>query len=486
MSKQGTAVLILDCGATNVRAMVINTDGSIVASHHIANQTQVDPQSGFHQWDTESIWHKFCDCTQQLRQQNALDDIAGIAVTTFGVDGAPFSEQQEQLAPVISWKCPRTLDMLSKLDNYLDPASLYQRNGVGEFSFNTLYKLLWIKENQPELFNQMDKFLFISSIFTHRLTGKLTTDHSMAGTSMLTDIVTRDWCEVTLSALGLNRAHFPPLVEAGEYIGGLLSAPAEALGLPVGLPVIAAGHDTQFAVLGSGARHNQPVLSAGTWEILMARVECFSPPRIPPSATMTTEFDANKQWLNPGIQWLSSGVLEPLIDTYFPQLVGNKLRYQTVIDLASHVPPGANGTQVVPHFVPGEQPAWSIHKKEGDIAAPEVYRAALEAMAFKLKDSLKELEERAQFKTKQLLCVGGGSKNALWNQIRADVLNLPIKVIEAAETTAIGAAMTVFYGLGIFPSLSAAQQKMAPTQTIVMPSRDMLFYQENRAIEPTC
>ncbi|WP_413112249.1 L-fuculokinase [Thaumasiovibrio sp. DFM-14] len=478
MSIQDNAVLILDCGATNVRAIVIDSDGSVLASHHIANETHVDAHTGFHHWDTEQIWEKFCICSHQIQGKIDVTKIVGIAVTTFGVDGAPFDLNQQQMAPVIAWKCPRTLDVMQKLKQYLDPATLYQRNGIGDFSFNTLYKLIWIKENQPDLFKEMDKFVFISSIFTHRLTGRLTTDYSMAGTSMLTDLSTRDWCNTTLDALGLNKTRFPPLVEAGQTIGPLLPSIAKQLNLPAGLPVISAGHDTQFAILGSGAAQNQPVLSSGTWEILMARVEQFSPPLTYPSPTMTTEFDADKQLLNPGIQWLSSGILEPLMNTYFPSLVAESNRYQTIIEAAQCIPAGSNGVQVTPHFVPSRDQAWHITGLQKNTPPEAIYRAALEALAVKLNHSLSELETRAQFKTKQLLCVGGGTKNRLWNQIRADILNLPIHIVNEPETTAIGAAMTAFYGLGQYTSLEEAQKNMAPEQIVITPATNMSIYQQ--------
>ncbi len=261
--------LIFDCGATNLRTIAINEKGDILAAHHLANNTRPDADNpAFHIWDFEEIWQKLMRCAQQTLAElktKRIDtaQIVGIGVTTFGVDGAPFDKQGKQLYPIISWKCPRTLPMMANLSDYLDVEALYRRNGIGQYSFNTLFKLLWLKNHQPEIYRRMDKWVFISSMLSQRLTGIFTTDRTMAGTSMMTALTSGDWDEQVLSMLGLTTAHFPPLINAGERIGLLSETLAAQLGLNP-IPVISCGHDTQFAVFGSGAGLHQPVLSSGT------------------------------------------------------------------------------------------------------------------------------------------------------------------------------------------------------------------------------
>ncbi len=106
----------------------------------------------------------------------------GITVTTFGVDGALVDEQGALLYPIISWKCPRTAAVMENISQYMPAHQLQQIAGVGAFAFNTLYKLVWLKENHPQLLAQAHAWLFISSLINHRLTGEFTTDLTMAGT----------------------------------------------------------------------------------------------------------------------------------------------------------------------------------------------------------------------------------------------------------------------------------------------------------------
>lgn len=463
--------LILDCGATNVRAIAIDQQGQIIANAHQANQTTEDPQHKDYQiWDFEQIVEKLFACAkhvcQQLNEKQLSVDVIG--VTTFGVDGA-FFINGKQATPIISWKCPRTISVMQQLADQFDVAALYQRNGIGQYSFNTLYKLRWLQQNDIEHYASFEQFLFISSMLTYRLTGVLSTDSTMAGTSMMTDLQTQNWDSEVLALLQLDKSQFPPLVNAGQKIGTLLSEIAKQLGLSSGIPVISCGHDTQFAILGSGAALNQPVLSSGTWEILMARTEraIVRPDYL--SQGLTTEWDSVKGLFNPAIQWVGSGILEWVGRLLFSDCYGKENYYRTMIDEATVV--GESTVSLQGNFEFNQQSlqlgqflGLTMHTTRG-----EIYRATLQYLANKLKQNLALLQQVGHFQAESLICVGGGAKNALWNQLRANTLGLPIDVVQVSEATALGAAMTTFTGIGVFPDVNAAQSAMQSLRQRVEP-----------------
>ncbi|MGF1105830.1 FGGY family carbohydrate kinase, partial [Klebsiella pneumoniae] len=181
-------ILVLDCGATNVRAMAVDRQGNIIARAATANASDIAAEkSDWHQWSLEAIMQRFADCCRQIHDQLASCTVRGITVTTFGVDGALVDEQGALLYPIISWKCPRTAAVMEKISQYMPARQLQRIAGVGAFAFNTLYKLVWLKENHPQLLAQAHAWLFISSLINHRLTGEFTTDLTMAGTSQMLD-----------------------------------------------------------------------------------------------------------------------------------------------------------------------------------------------------------------------------------------------------------------------------------------------------------
>ncbi len=438
--------LIFDCGATNVRVIAVDSHGNIVAKASVENATECGAENPqWHIWSLEQILQRFQTCCHEINDSLYHYHISGMAVTTFGVDGALVNAQGDMLYPIISWKCPRTQAVMEKIESYLSAQELQEISGIGQFSFNTLYKLIWLKENHPELLNNAHAWLFISSLITHKLTGVMTTDRTMAGTSQLFDLKTGEPSDRILASVGLDASLFPPVISAGEQIGVLLPEIAQWLGLPAHIPVFSAGHDTQFALLGSGAEQNQPVLSSGTWEILMVRTEQVDTHLLPQYPGSTCEFDACAGLYNPGLQWLASGLLERVRQLFWPQHSVPDV-YEQMIAEAMQVTPGCHDLRMnASLFTP--EAGWTGMSLSSE--RHHFYRSALEGLALTLRRNLTLLEQIGGFTTSEVVLVGGGSKNRLWNQIKADMLNLPIKVLSQAETTVIGAACFVWYGLGL-------------------------------------
>lgn len=467
-------VLVFDCGATNLRAIAINPMGEVVASHYIKNSTvQDDANPDYHFWDFHQIWSKLVECALSVILEVGENNIVAITVTTFGVDGAPFDSDGNQIYPIISWKCPRTLPVMKSVSNELDRIELYSKNGIGDYNFNTLYKLKWLKENEPSVYSNMDRFVFISSMITHQLTGIFTTDYTMAGTSMMTDLDECDWNDHILDYLSLDRSNFAPMIMAGEQIGQLSEQAMELLGLTSSIPVVSAGHDTQFALVGSGAEKDKAFLSSGTWEILMARSQR---PRLDEEALshgVTVELDSINGIYNPAIQWLSSAIIEWIGEQFYSVEKENGTLYEVMVKEAADAGIDAGGVVFDPNFAvtasgigQGAIKSLSIYTTRGQIT-----RAVFEGLSNQLKKKLDYLSKLCNLQPGPIVVVGGGTKNALWNQLRANALMRPLHIVEQAEATVIGAAMFGFVGAGHYPNIDIAQANMKPKFRIVNPNQ---------------
>jgi L-fuculokinase len=180
----GDIAIVFDCGATNVRVIAINSKGDILASESYSNNTQPDPYyPSYRIWDANEIWNKMCMACRKVLLSINKNQIAGVTVTTFGVDGALFDKKGTMLYPVISWQCERTNRIMADIDKYIPVNELYAEAGVLPFNFNTINKLIWLVEQKPELVEKSDIFLFMPSIFSFFLTGEKVNDMTMAGTS---------------------------------------------------------------------------------------------------------------------------------------------------------------------------------------------------------------------------------------------------------------------------------------------------------------
>ncbi len=162
--------------------------------------------------------------------------------------------------------------------------------------------------------------------------------------------------------------------------------------------------------------------------------------------------------MNPGVQWVASGVLEWMGRMLYSDLPEQGSKYATMISEAADVPPGSDGVTVIPELFPG-----GYSGKKGNISGfthetkrAHIYRATLEALCFYARNGLEKLQQAGNYKAENLICVGGGSKNKLWNQIRADVLGIPVRALDMKETTALGAALVAFTAMGVYEHVEEA------------------------------
>ena len=200
-----------------------------------------------------------CRASKKIIREINKERIAGVTVTTFGVDGTLFDKSGKMLYPVISWQCERTNPIMANIGKYLPVNDLYNECGVLPFTFNTINKLIWFTEQKPELVEKSYRFLFMPSIFSFFLTGEMVNDTTMAGTSMLTTPETRGFSENILNKIKFPSDKFGLLLKPGQLPEKSIKKPHAETSIPEGIPVVATGHDTQFAIFGSGAEINQPV-----------------------------------------------------------------------------------------------------------------------------------------------------------------------------------------------------------------------------------
>jgi L-fuculokinase len=240
-------------------------------------------------------------------------------------------------------------------------------------------------------------------------------------------------------------------------VGRVTSKASAETSIPVNLPVVATGHDTQFAIFGSGAEKNQPVLSSGTWEILMVRAEEFKSGNEQLESGITTELDVSKGLYNIGNQWIASGVIEWVRRNLYSDI--HEDVYEKMISGAEKVPPGCNGLKVNPKFYEelGGKPEGQILGLTMESTRDQIFRAVLEALAQRLGEGKEALERAGGFKAASILCVGGGSRNRLWNRLRANYSGVPVRVIDQKETTVLGASLFVQAACGNYSSPSEAR-----------------------------
>jgi len=385
--------------------------------------------------------------------------------------------------PPICWQCPRTEPTAEAITGKVSAWELFRTTGYQVISFNTLLRLVWLRENAPEALDRAKVWMMMAGLLSHRLCGEMSIDYTGASTMMAMDLRRRAWSPKLLKLAGVDASFFPRFVESGETIGTVTPRASRATGIPAGTPVTAAGHDTQFAPIGSGARAGEAILSSGTWEILMARVPKFTANKAGFDGGLIIEADALPGLFDPQLLMMGSGVLEWLAKHFYADVLDTPKLYRTMIREARGLEPGSGGVMLIPSFVAGTGPT----KRYGTLGTVlgltistrrgQVYRAALEGLACQLRLAIEMLRAATGFAPRGIRVVGGGSKNDLWNQIRADVAGLPVTTIEQKEATVLGAAICAFVGAGVYPSVRAAQRAMKLKETRFRPSKQRAAYE---------
>jgi L-fuculokinase len=477
-------IIVWDCGATNFRAVAMESTGKILAEAKHPNQTVGQPggKPEWRIWDIEKIFSDLCGLTQKVVAEISADRIKAMTITTWGADATPLDKKGQLVYPLVSWQCPRTEALMERVKKDGQAEKIFRKTGYQFMPFNTLFKMMWIHENAPEAWKNTYKFMNHTGILNHRLTGEFSIDATMAGTSMAFDIAARKWDNELLSLAGADESIWPRLVEPGETIGRVLPDVANTTGLPAGIPVIAAGHDTQFALYGSGAALDEAILSSGTWEILMVRAKPFAPGKETFESGILIEQDAAKGLVDPQFLMMASGTLEWVRKRFFAGEPDANI-YSLMTGEAKSVPAGANHLAFLANFMPHAGPA-GVYNTPGSIIGinvnttrGEIYRAALEGLTMQLRHALEIFTATVPFKAKAIRVVGGGSKNPLWNQIRADVTGLPVITTKHTEATVLGAAMFALVGIGEFKSLEEARKAIDVGQSVIEPSGEKAAYE---------
>lgn len=469
-------VVVWDCGSTNLTVIAVDARGRLVDSVSIPNAPGPQPggPKGWVVWDLDELWRKLSGATKQVASKVGAGRVRALIATTWGADGAPVRPDGSLAYPPICWQCTRTEETGKELEKRFGGYELFSRTGYQMIHFNTLLRLVWLRRNAPRAL-EGTRWLMMPGLLSMRLCGEQRMDPTSAGTMMAMDLASRTWSKELLDAAGLDESFFPPLANPGEVVGRLTAEAAQATGLSRDTLVVMGGHDTQFAPIGSGARPDEAILSSGTWEILMLRVPEFRPSRQAYDLGVQYELDAVPGLYDPQLLMMGSGVLEWLRGLLYGDCKERGEAYAAMVREAGECETGAGGLTLLPTFVPGTGPGAKYHTPgtltgvQLSTTRGQICRAALEGLSIQLAQAVRALRDCTGHQAAGIRVVGGGSKNPLWNQIRADMTGLPVTITAQKEATVLGAAIFAMAGAGIHASVEDAMKAVELTEETLTP-----------------
>ena len=432
----------LDLGTSGLRACLVDSDGTTIAAHE-ARYDVDHPHSGWSEQNPDD-WVSACEAVLDAlhaEAPKAMSALRGIGLSGHMHGATLIDAAQKPLRPCILWNDTRAHQEARALDAIQEVRDL---SGNIVFPGFTAPKLLWLKQNEPDLFDRVDKVLLPKDYLRLWLTGTVAADMSdAAGTSWL-DVGKRDWSDRLLSLGQMRRDQMPDLVEGSEPAGTLRRALAKRWGISGTVTVVGGGGDNAVAACGIGAMsEGQGFVSLGTSGVLLAAKDRFAP--APETAVHPFCHAIPDTWYQMGVILSATDSLN-----WLTRITGQSAR-----DLAAEVgddltTPGAVG--FAPYLSGERTPYNDSHIRGGftgigvDTTRADLTRAVMEGVAFALRDNLHALEGTGT-DLKNVLAIGGGAQSTYWVELLATVLNLPIDLPEAGDFgAALGAARLAMMG----------------------------------------
>ncbi len=464
---EGMSLLGVDVGTTGCKVACFTADGRLEAAAY-REYDITHPQVGWSELDATEVWAQVRSAIREVAHHAVADPVTAIAVSSLGEAVVPMSRDRTILAPSILNFDIRGESYLDGLAQVLPPGDLYRTNGNTLGNHYGLTKLLWIRDQRPEVYERTDKFVSWSGFVAMMLGAEPAVDASLANRTLLFDLETDDWSARLLALTGLDRAKLPDVVRSGTVIGTVPADLAAEFGLPHGVAITAGAHDQCANAVGCGViGPGRAVYGMGTFLCITPVFTTRPDPQPMISRGLNTEHHAVPGAYVSFIYNQGGSLVKWYRDTFAAEEHRQaQSRGEDIYEaLFAELPPGPSRLTVLPHFTTTGPPAF-ISDSAGVIAGLRletprgaVLKGIVEGATFYLRSCVDGLPGTG-ITIDEFRAVGGGSKSAAWVQLSADILGRPLMRPAVTEAGALGAAIIAGVGSGHFASYAEAVEAM--------------------------
>jgi len=460
----------VDTSTTSSKALLIDEAGEVVAVASSPHTLQT-PRPLWSEQNPPEWWQAVCVSIRSVLKKAGMkaETVAGIGLTGQMHGLVLLDDAGEVLRPAILWNDQRTQAQCDELHHRIGKGNFIQITGNIALTGFTAPKILWVAQNEPDVYAQVKHILLPKDYIRYRLTGEYAMDKADGSGTVLFDLKRRTWSPEVLAALGIDPTWMPPTFEGTEFTGCVTAKAAELTGLKAGTPVVAGAGDQAAQAVGVGAVEPGVVaLTIGTSGVVFATT---------PSALVEPEGRLHAfchalpgKWHFMGVMLSAAGSLQWYRDTQAPGL-----SFDDLLKEAENVPAGCEGLQFLP-YLSGERTPHPDPLARGAFIGltlrhgrGHLTRSVLEGVAFGLKDSFMLIQNAGLGNIHQVRASGGGIKSTLWRQILASVLEAELVTVNAVEGAAYGAALLAGMGACVWPDVAAACMQLIKAAEITTP-----------------
>ena len=478
----------IDLGTSALKLLLVDEKGQICNT--VSKEYPLEfPKSGWSQQKPEDWKKAVMEGIPELLTGFDGSQVAGIGAGGQMHGLVVLDEKDQVIRPAILWNDGRTAKQVEYLNGVIGKQKLSQLTANIAFAGFTAPKLLWMRENEPELFGKIAKIMLPKDYINYILTGVHSCDYSDASGMLLLDVANKCWSREMLSICGIREEQMPALFESYEVTGTVLPQVAAQLGLPENVKVVAGAGDNAAAAVGTGVVGSGGCnISLGTSGTIFISSRQFG---VDPNNALHAFAHADGGWHLMGCmlsaascnKWLCEDILatgdyaaEQLPIT--PDKLGNNHVFFLPYLMGERSP--INDTNARGTFI-----GMSMDTTRADLV-----QAVLEGVAFAIRDSF-EVAKSLGIEIPTTKICGGGSKSQLWRTIFANVLGIPLELVKTEQGPGYGGAMLAMVGCGKYESVQAAADDLVEVAKTVQPDSELTAryeqrYQQFKKIYPAC
>ncbi len=445
----------LDIGTTGCKLSVYTGSGEFVFNKYV--EYNVSRRHGEHEVDAEMIFSSVCDVIGEVCSKY---EVAAIGVTSFGETFVALGKDGVPLLPAMLYTDPRGSEECKKLCDIIGEDRMIEISGAKPHAMYSIAKIMWLKNNLPDVWSKVSRITLIVDYIIYRLTGVAQIDYSLAARTGAFDIRNKCWSREIFDAAGIDVSLMSAPVPTGTLAGGIKAEIAAKLGIKGDVKLVTVSHDQVSAAVGAG------ILSPGMAVDGTGTVECITPmfDSIPENKQVYGDNYAVVPYVFDGtyvcyaFSFTGGATLKWFRDSFAAKYEGCENIYA---ELDKAIPEDPTGLLVLPHFAGAATPYMDNGTKAAIIGltlehTPEdIYKALMEGVTYEIMLNLEHLAA-ANIKPTQLYATGGGAKSGVWLQIKADITNRPVTAMKADEAGAAGSCMLAGVAIGLYPDLHSA------------------------------
>ncbi|HID64830.1 MAG TPA: hypothetical protein EYP49_19095 [Anaerolineae bacterium] len=470
----GKYIIAHDVGTGGNKAVLVDPQGHI-HGRAFAPYAVTYPRPDWAEQDPADWWQAVARGTRQLLEQTGLQpgDILAVTFSTQMLGVVPVDGSGTPLRPAIIWLDGRAQKQAQQImRKFLGPKVFAAAAGTPLSGKDVMPKMLWLKQNEPQLFARTAKFLDVSGYLLYRSTGRMVADWTAASVVGF-DLKKKEWMNWLFKYVGLPTEKLPTPVKSMDQVGGLVSSAATDCGLLEGTPVIAGAGDAPSAAVGSGAvgeGEGHIYLGTSGWvgvvteRIVTGKHGVVSIHSADPTRCFliaeTETAGACLQWI--ADQFYRQEQADPQVENVF----------QLMDAVVEKVEPGSGYLIFTPWMYGERAPVFDTFVRSTflnlscDHGREHILRAVYEGVAYNLRWIMEIMADKFGYRQEALRVVGGGARGAPWMQIIADVTGKRIETgSNPQEAGAVGAALVAAVGLGIYPDFAALKDVIEVTRT---------------------